>query len=276
MLSLKRQTSFILAIWVIAALSGCKEQIVHDLSEAEAIKIISTLGDVSINAERVKQADSQWALAVPSTQSWRAVKYLTAMRMLPDRAALAKEKLSVIAGRDQQRFHLERSISRELQNTLSSVPGVLEAKVHINLPVRDPIFGQALVSLKGSASVLLLVRGGSFSRKDIAALVAGAAGVAPDEVSIMISQAADAAGPDPSERNRRGDSASAGADGGRSYSARLRSVWPAALPARLNRRIGSLVEKERPFFISLGISLVSVGALLFGWVVHARRRRTIR
>jgi type III secretory pathway lipoprotein EscJ len=67
--------------------------------------------------------------------------------------------------------------------------GVLEARVHLNLPENDPLFGTRKES-SGSGSVLL-VTDSDFSAKDeeVAALVSGAAGIPAAKVSVLRSRA---------------------------------------------------------------------------------------
>ena len=94
-----------------------------------------------------------------------------------------------MSSREQQRFQFERSLSSSIETTLSALDGVLDVRVHLNLPVSDPLFGKPVNSQdKGSASVLLIT-GSVFpnSNEQIASLVAGASGISSKNVSVLIS-----------------------------------------------------------------------------------------
>ncbi len=95
----------------------------------------------------------------------------------------------MLASREDQRFRYERSLSHEIELTLSNAPGVLESRVHLNLPAIDPIFGQPLGKKEGSGSVLLVVRDAVLKREEVATLVAGASGVPEESISVLITSA---------------------------------------------------------------------------------------
>jgi len=170
-------------------LAACQEQILHNLSETEVNKILTRLDEISVAAEKVKQPDGSWGLSVPKADALKAIKYLNETRILPESGTALSERPSMITSREEQRFRYERAISREIELTLANIPGVLEARVHLNLPVVDPLFGQPLGNQRGTGSVLLVVRDSSLSREQIAALVSGASGIPSDGVSVLFSQA---------------------------------------------------------------------------------------
>ena len=64
-----------------------------------------------------------------------------------------------------------------------SVDGILEARVHLNIPPVDPLFGRKIQQIAGSASVLLVREDNlSISIEEVASLVSGASGI--DEQNI--------------------------------------------------------------------------------------------
>ena len=172
---------------VLLALSGCREQIIHHLSESEANRLITRLADVGIESEKVKQADGSWALAVDSASSVPALRAVSDARLLRNEDTAPLEKSSLMSSREDQRFRFERALARELEMTLNNIPAVLESRVHLNLPMVDPLFGQKLDSSPGSASVLLVATSDTVSRTDVASIVAGASGIPFKDISIMLS-----------------------------------------------------------------------------------------
>ena len=72
---------------------------------------------------------------------------------------------------------------------MSAMLGVLEARVHLNLPETDPLFGTRKEST-GSGSVLLVVDARYVAKdEEISGLVSGAAGIPAAKVAVLKSQA---------------------------------------------------------------------------------------
>ncbi len=173
---------------LISMLLGCDEQIVHYLSENEANVLVTHLADVSISSKKVRQADGSWALAVDETDQLPALRALSAARLLRSNEPREPERGSLVVGRDEQRFRHERALSAEIERTLTTIPSVLEGRVHLNLPIVDPLFGQRLEKRPGSASVVVVVRGEGPSKEEIALIVSGASGIPVALVSVMMQQ----------------------------------------------------------------------------------------
>jgi type III secretion protein J len=164
-------------------LSGCQEQIIHNLSEADANKLVTRLHDIQIDGEKTKQADGKWAIAVPKGEEIRALQFIDDSRMLREPSPSFADKGSMISSRDDQRFKYERAISGEIESTIASIRGVLEARVHLNMPPTDPLFGQPLNNARGTASVLVVGSDGlALSEGEIANLVAGASGIPRESI----------------------------------------------------------------------------------------------
>lgn len=185
--------------WILFALApvlllvvGCQEQIVHDLSEREANSVISQLSMARLDARKVRQADGRWAISVNKGEMVPALAYIETRRVLTTRdASSASNKGGMIPSREEQWFRYERSVSLSIEESLSALPGVLDARVHVNLPDDDPLFGDS-ARKGGSASVLLVVdqRFGA-DDAEVAALVGGAAGLQRDVVRVLKSETVD-------------------------------------------------------------------------------------
>ena len=176
---------------VIVSIAGCQEQILHDLSEKEANKVVRHLSESGIDVEKVSQPDGRWAIAVERREVTRALGFLDSQRILSVRESKtgSSSKGSLIPSREEQRFRYERSISATLEESLAAMPGVLEARVHLNLPEEDPLFGSRQ-SIKGSGSVLLVVDERFVSLDgEVSSLVGGAAGIPAEAVRVLKSKA---------------------------------------------------------------------------------------
>ncbi len=170
-------------------LTGCKEQILHDLSEMDANRLLTRLGAASITAEKIKQADSRWSLSVDQQDSLAALSLLSEARVLRDSNKKSEEASPLVSNREDQRFRFERRLSGELEETLGALPGVLEARVHLNLPPVDPLFGRPSRDNKGSASILIVLKRESELQVDsVAQLVSGASGISREGVSVLLSE----------------------------------------------------------------------------------------
>lgn len=178
-----------LFLFCVLLLAACREQIVHDLAENEANRLLTKLSQFEVLAEKEKQADGRWALAVDEKDVVRAINHLNDTRLLRDSPDNYNEQSSIISSREDQKFRYERSLSREIETTLSSIEGVLEARVHLNMPPTDPLFGNPINNVKGSASVLLVASDDfQTNSKDVAGLVAGASGIEAALIQVIINK----------------------------------------------------------------------------------------
>ncbi|MCO6430050.1 MAG: hypothetical protein J5J00_04260 [Deltaproteobacteria bacterium] len=180
-----------LSVALLVSTAACREKIIHDLSEAEANRIVTKLHDVRLTGYKEKQSDGNWSIAVEKQSAVQAIKFLNDSRVIKEEGLETAKSGTFLNSREEQRFHFERNLSRSIERTLLSLPNVLEARVHLNLPEVDPILGQKLANSKGSGSVLLLSRGKlSNEPSQIAGIVAGASGVPPEQVVVVTSAAA--------------------------------------------------------------------------------------
>jgi len=246
---------------VLLLFTGCKEQIVHDVNELEANRILTSLHEAKIDGRKVRQADGTWAISVSSSDSLPAIRHLNESRIIRDTAAGLNTRSGIIGSREDQRFRFERALSREIESTLSSIDGVLESRVHLNIPPVDPLFGRRLNDASGSASVLVVAnKSSAVSREEVVALVAGASGISADVISVLISQGASA---------DFTDKAMTGATAG--PSAQLRPI--SELIPQEHRSSSSM---NREFMIQAGLSVAVCGFGIFLLIVTSRKRRMSR
>lgn len=165
---------------------GCDERILHSLTETDANRMLTQLYAQGIEAKKEQQPDGSWALSVSASRVPQALNALQDARLLPNVDRGTKESSSLVPTRADERLRLERSLSSAIESTLASIPGVLEARVHLNLPPTDPLFGTPLKGAQGSASVLaVLDEGIVLEGQQLAALVSGASGVEAERVAVM-------------------------------------------------------------------------------------------
>ncbi|NMC64255.1 MAG: hypothetical protein GYA55_13915 [SAR324 cluster bacterium] len=178
-----------LFLFSFVSLIGCKEDIIHNLSEVSANKLVSRLNQGQILAEKKKQADGKWSVSVKETDALTALQFLDKGRFLREENETSHAKASVMSPREEQRFSFERSLSREIETTLTGIDGVLYARVHLNLPQQDPLFANRSRDNQSSASVFLLVdRQFAQQKEEIAGLVSGASGIEAATISVLLSK----------------------------------------------------------------------------------------
>ncbi|MDC0358932.1 hypothetical protein OAO01_08955 [Oligoflexia bacterium] len=256
---------------LLLLLTACKEQIIHNLSEKDANRLLTRLHAIEIQPEKVRQPDGKWAISVKKSSAFKAIKYLNDTRVFRENYPVLNEKASILTSRESQRFRFERALSKEIEATLASVEGVLEARVHLNLPATDPLFGRALESVDLATGSVLLVTltNSSISKEQIALLVGGASGIAPAKISVLINNASGQLGSKQEELIKPALAATAG-------------ITDTAL-AQSNQssaqsfNIGLQLFRARPFYLlsfSLMLLLIGAGALSFVW--FSRSRATVR
>jgi type III secretion protein J len=173
---------------MLVFLGGCKEQIVHNLDEVDANKIITTLHVGGIKADKKTQPDGRWAIAVEESESMLALKLLEEKRTLRIPVKASTIKGSMISSREAQKFEYERGLSQEIENTILTLEGILEARVHLNLPTPDPLLGKSGGNQNGTGSVLIVTRPNlDMNKTEIAKLVSGASGILSDNISVLVS-----------------------------------------------------------------------------------------
>ncbi|MCB0317388.1 MAG: hypothetical protein KDD56_01430 [Bdellovibrionales bacterium] len=161
----------------------------HNLNEFEVNRLITSLHEISIDAEKIRQADGKWTLKVASSSKLDALNYLNQLRIFKRNNEIEISPPTVMSTREQQRFQYERSLSLSLENTLKTLDGVLDARVHLNLPVIDPLFGKITDQNENGTASILLIANLEFqnSEKEIASLLSGAAGIPINKISVLIS-----------------------------------------------------------------------------------------
>lgn len=177
-----------MVVLLCIAVCGCKEQILHDLTEAEANRIVSRLHGAELTAQKVLQSDGRWAISLPERQASAGLRYLEDHRVVSSQRSdtFSFAKGGLIPSREEQRFRYERALAAAIEESLQAVKGVLEARVHLNLPQSESIFGERGEKVLGSSAVLLLVDDRfNTEERDIARLVAGAAGLQVEHISVL-------------------------------------------------------------------------------------------
>lgn len=185
------RTPVLVAAPLALLLGACAVPVAAGLDEPEANKVVVALDQAGVDA--VKEADptteGKFRVTVPRDDASRALATM-ADEQLPrvrSRGVLeATDKGALVPSQAAEHAAIVAGLAGELERSLANVEGVLSARVHLNLPVRDALRDGP--PPKSSASVLLEHRGATppIALEAIQRLVAGGApALAPADVAVV-------------------------------------------------------------------------------------------
>lgn len=176
------------------ALAGCEVELLSGLSESEANEIVALLLDAGVPAEKRKEKGDSVTVLVEEDHFSQAVRLLQAQglpRQSFDNLADVFAGDGIVSSPMEERARLTHALGQELSQTISSIDGVLAARVHVVLPTGERSAGDAMPS---SASVFIRHEESadlSLFVPQIKTLVANAvAGLSYEKVSVALFPAA--------------------------------------------------------------------------------------
>ena len=179
---------------VVGLLCGCGgTEIVHDLEEGEANRILAALSGSGVQGGKVKVTKGSRSSYIVTVQRGDAIKAWQVLRRqnLPrpkrKRAVSHAAVGGLLAFAQQRRTQMNRALATDIAKTLLSVTGVVDARIHVVRPSRHPLAADA-TRPSPRASVLLRTSGKSpLTKAQVRALVRGAvAGLADKDVSVVM------------------------------------------------------------------------------------------
>lgn len=187
-----RRATMPLAVAAMLALTGCAVPVATGLDEGDANRVVVALDQAGIDA--AKEVDptneGRFRVTVPRDDAARALATMND-EQLPRAKARglldAADRGQLVPSQAAEHAQLVVGLSGELERSLSSIDGVLGARVHLNLPARDGLRDGP--PPKATASVLLEHRGTTppLTVESIQRLVAGGApGLLPADVAVVL------------------------------------------------------------------------------------------
>ena len=145
----------------VALLLGCKVDLYTNLKERETNEMLAVLLQHGIEGSKVAGDKGTWKLLVDKADLAQAVSLLESLGFPREQFAdigniFPKEGL--ISSPLEERVRFVYAMSQELSATISTIDGVLSARVHIVLPENNPLADEFRPS---SASVFIKYRGDS-------------------------------------------------------------------------------------------------------------------
>ncbi len=130
------------AVALLLALAGCKAGLYSGLNEPEANDIVAALSAQGIDARKEHLEGADWQVQVDEDRLGPALAVLRAQGLPHERFATMGEmfqKQGLVSTPAEERMRYIYAVSQELSQTLRSIDGVVEARVHVVIPENDPL-----------------------------------------------------------------------------------------------------------------------------------------
>lgn len=132
----KTKFKFIFLLIIFTALTGCKQKLYGDLDEFHANDMVYVLANNGIHAER-NVVDGKYSILVDESKIPEAIRVLKAegypKRTFSSLGTIFNDS-NLINTTFQEHARFVYAISEELAESITNIPGVSEARVHIMLP----------------------------------------------------------------------------------------------------------------------------------------------
>lgn len=176
----------LILILVLCALCGCRENILHNLSEQEANRAFVVLARAGIGAEKILEPNG-WSLAVAKNEVASALTALDQSRVFSVNSPQAvTSQPSLFQSREEREAAIHRLLESQLEESLVRFGGVIEARVHLHLQSQRTL-AVARPAADKSASVLLVVSGAADSvEPQVRRLVAGATSLEEQQITVVL------------------------------------------------------------------------------------------
>jgi type III secretion protein J len=186
--------SFCFSICCLVFLSSCgKDALYTKLSEQQANEMLAVLNSSGIDASKATEDGGTWQIQTSKDEFASALSALRAQGYPRDdfvSLGTVFKKEGFVSSPIEERARLMYGLSQELSRTLSSIDGVIFARVHLAVPESDPLSDKPKLS---SASVFIKHRPDADMAKQIgqikALVVNSVEGLPYDNVTVMLTAA---------------------------------------------------------------------------------------
>lgn len=187
--------SRLVCVCLAVALVGCTTEVLHGLTEADANRAVTLLEAQGIAAHKARdRRGNAWQIDVPSRAASQAFEVLAAEgvpgRQFPDPEDLAGDD-RLLPSRQEEARRAQFATAAGLEATLITIPGILDARVHVATDVSPPQ-GMTDGPAAPDGAAVLLTTGSDLSPDavavaDVQGLVAAAlVGVDRRDVTVVV------------------------------------------------------------------------------------------
>lgn len=129
---------------LLVGLSACSQQELYgQLSERQANEMVAVLRNAGLQAEKAASRDGKaFVVSTCSSDFSRAVEVLQAggfPKESFDTIGQVFKKEGFVSSALEERARFTHALSQELSNTLSNIDGVVQARVHVSVPEKNPL-----------------------------------------------------------------------------------------------------------------------------------------
>lgn len=132
-------------------LAGCERETTlnSSLEERQANLVMATLLDAGITCHKVEGEENTWNVMISERDFAKAANLLE-RRGLPRRTfqgvSETFKKTGMVSSPSEERIRFMDALAQDLSRTITSIDGVVDARVHVVLPDNDPFAKKALPS----------------------------------------------------------------------------------------------------------------------------------
>ena len=136
-------------------LAACQTELYTGQTDRSVNEMVAVLAANGIEARRVPGEDGLYGITVPRTEFARAVTLLSERGLPRQRLgglAEAFPDTGIVSTPFQERARFMNAIAQELAVSLTAIAGVVDARVHVNVPEDQPLSDEKIAS---TASVFI-------------------------------------------------------------------------------------------------------------------------
>ena len=139
-----RRAARVLAPLALVLLAACSQQELYSqLNERQANEMVAVLRNAGLVAEKAPSRDGKAFIVSTNAQDFsRAVEVLHAggfPRDSFDTLGQVFKKEGFVSSPTEERARFTHALSQELSHTLSNIDGVVQARVHVSVPDKNPL-----------------------------------------------------------------------------------------------------------------------------------------
>ena len=186
-------------VFAVGFMAACSQELSHGLTEDQANEMVVTLSNNGINATKVLVPGEvlSFTLTVPKRDASRAWEILQANHLpKPPSKGFGEvfAKTSLIPTAMEEKAMYMQAVTGELEKTMMTITGVVDARVHVVLPESDVLKTELQGPTVTKAAVLLKYKadrngGIPFKEEDVKNLVANSVeGLKPADVTIVATE----------------------------------------------------------------------------------------